>query len=68
MLYNEYGASTEIGNGIAKEYAALTKIVLDKYPGIPLPELLSLCIDEISCTIAEEKIARAVKLKKNKNI
>lgn len=64
MLYNEYGACTELGKGVAKEYDTLTKSVLDKYPNIPLPELLSLCIDEISCTIAEEKIIRATKLKR----
>ena len=65
MLYNEYGACTALGGDIAKEYRGLTRRILAKYTDISLPELLALCFDEISCTIAEEKISRATKLKRN---
>ena len=61
MFYNEYGAQTELGTKVAKEYRCLTKKIIDEYQGVNLQDLLAICISEIDCTICEERIIRATK-------
>lgn len=61
MLYNEYGAQTELGTKVSKEYRHLTKKIIDEYQGVNLQDLLAICVSEIDCTICEERIIRAAK-------